>query len=315
MKVRQALLPFVLAVAAVPVAAEVPSWCSAADLGASERAICSDPTLGLLDRRLTLAYERARRVEDDLDQERWLANRDACGWDVTCLEYSYRGRIAELRAIARSAGGTVRGDGAGDAAGVAAGDGRRDEIGVSPLPRRPQDESPVAGTAPSRPGNAGPELAEAVTGGGGFDPATAALPMLDEMTPRPWCEADRLNPTERSICASRGLSRFDALLELVYGRAKARDADRAQVDWLRLERDACGTEILCIATAYAERIEALNAPFAREVERRHDVDVPPGHLPPPGWCRIWYPERPPGRQPAPTSCDVAVPAGAILIRG
>ena len=33
--------------------------------------------------------------------------------------------------------------------------------------------------------------------------------------------------------------------------------------------------------------------------------VPPGHLPPPGLCRVWLPDRPPGLQPAPTSCRAA----------
>ena len=33
--------------------------------------------------------------------------------------------------------------------------------------------------------------------------------------------------------------------------------------------------------------------------------IPPGHLPPPGECRVWYDGRPPGRQPAPTSCREA----------
>ena len=32
-------------------------------------------------------------------------------------------------------------------------------------------------------------------------------------------------------------------------------------------------------------------------------DVPPGHYPPPGECRIWYLGRPPGQQPPPTGCD------------
>ena len=44
-------------------------------------------------------------------------------------------------------------------------------------------------------------------------------------------------------------------------------------------------------------------------------DIPPGHLPPPGACRVWFPDRPPGRQPAPGACDVAVPPGAVLVRG
>ena len=33
--------------------------------------------------------------------------------------------------------------------------------------------------------------------------------------------------------------------------------------------------------------------------------VPPGHLPPPGQCRVWYDDRPPGRQLPPTSCSAA----------
>jgi hypothetical protein len=34
-------------------------------------------------------------------------------------------------------------------------------------------------------------------------------------------------------------------------------------------------------------------------------DVPPGHLPPPGQCRVWYDGRPPGHQPRATSCREA----------
>ena len=32
------------------------------------------------------------------------------------------------------------------------------------------------------------------------------------------------------------------------------------------------------------------------------LGIPPGHLPPPGHCRIWVPGRPPGHQPPPDSC-------------
>lgn len=44
--------------------------------------------------------------------------------------------------------------------------------------------------------------------------------------------------------------------------------------------------------------------------------VPPGHLPPPGQCRVWFPGRPPGQQPPPGNCFELrhrVPPGAYLI--
>jgi hypothetical protein len=33
--------------------------------------------------------------------------------------------------------------------------------------------------------------------------------------------------------------------------------------------------------------------------------IPPGQLPPPGQCRVWFDNRPAGRQPRPTSCREA----------
>jgi hypothetical protein len=50
----------------------------------------------------------------------------------------------------------------------------------------------------------------------------------------------------------------------------------------------------------------------------HQVSIPPGHMPPPGMCRIWYPDRPPGQQPPPGECHelrYRVPPGAFLVRG
>ena len=44
--------------------------------------------------------------------------------------------------------------------------------------------------------------------------------------------------------------------------------------------------------------------------------IPPGHLPPPGSCRIWFPGTPPGHQPPPGNCAQLagrVPRGAWLI--
>lgn len=48
------------------------------------------------------------------------------------------------------------------------------------------------------------------------------------------------------------------------------------------------------------------------------VQIPPGHMPPPGECRVWYPDRPPGQQPPPGPCGVLqfqVPVGAYLVQG
>ena len=46
------------------------------------------------------------------------------------------------------------------------------------------------------------------------------------------------------------------------------------------------------------------------------INIPPGHLPDPGQCRIWIPGTPPGHQPAAGECtELAqqVPPGAWLI--
>jgi hypothetical protein len=43
------------------------------------------------------------------------------------------------------------------------------------------------------------------------------------------------------------------------------------------------------------------------------LNIPKGHYPPHGECRIWFPDRPPGQQPPPGRCD-RVPPGAWLIR-
>lgn len=39
--------------------------------------------------------------------------------------------------------------------------------------------------------------------------------------------------------------------------------------------------------------------------RRGAQGIPPGHLPPPGECRVWYDGEPPGQQPPPTDCATA----------
>lgn len=50
----------------------------------------------------------------------------------------------------------------------------------------------------------------------------------------------------------------------------------------------------------------------------HSSPIPAGHMPPPGECRIWFPDRPAGQQPPPGNCydlERRVPPGAFIVRG
>jgi len=52
------------------------------------------------------------------------------------------------------------------------------------------------------------------------------------------------------------------------------------------------------------------------VYKYKQLGIPPGHLPPPGSCRIWIPGMPPGQQSPPGNCSDLqrrVPAGAWLV--
>jgi hypothetical protein len=47
-----------------------------------------------------------------------------------------------------------------------------------------------------------------------------------------------------------------------------------------------------------------------------ELGVPAGQLPPPGECRVWYPNWPSGDQPAPESCELAeanAPAQTVVL--
>ena len=58
--------------------------------------------------------------------------------------------------------------------------------------------------------------------------------------------------------------------------------------------------------------------YVKRHTKKRLFKIPPGHMPPPGKCRIWYPGRPPGHQPPAGDCEVLegyVPPGAWLIRG
>jgi hypothetical protein len=66
-------------------------------------------------------------------------------------------------------------------------------------------------------------------------------------------------------------------------------------------------------------VTALADDDGREHSHKHrHFHIPPGHLPPAGKCRIWFPDRPPGHQPPAGDCwtlSRQVPRGAFLIGG
>jgi hypothetical protein len=46
------------------------------------------------------------------------------------------------------------------------------------------------------------------------------------------------------------------------------------------------------------------------------LGIPPGHLPPPGLCRVWLSGTPPGHQPKARSCSLierTAPAGSLIV--
>ena len=82
------------------------------------------------------------------------------------------------------------------------------------------------------------------------------------------------------------------------------------------------TSLTCLRASLAGVLIALAGCVVYQepapVYEPQPVHIPPGHLPPPGQCRIWYPDRPPGHQPPPGSCRKLrhqVPPGAVLVQG
>ena len=70
---------------------------------------------------------------------------------------------------------------------------------------------------------------------------------------------------------------------------------------------ASRTVVVAGSRTPAPVVVTSDAGFARS------LGIPPGHLPPPGECRVWYPGRPPGQQPPPGPCGVRVPVGVWFL--
>jgi uncharacterized protein len=87
----------------VPAAAANPSFSCAGNLAPTEAVICSDDSLGALDRTLAGAYDRmyasfpvSERSTLTSVQRAWLAQRNACRTDKTCIRNAYLARLRQL---------------------------------------------------------------------------------------------------------------------------------------------------------------------------------------------------------------------------
>ncbi len=73
-----------------------------------------------------------------------------------------------------------------------------------------------------------------------------------------------------------------------------------------------------LSTILAFAALAAAAPLGAQGRDRHrgSDDIPAGHRPPPGMCRVWVDGVPPGQQPAPTDCKTAIrnrpPNGRVI---
>lgn len=85
-----------------------------------------------------------------------------------------------------------------------------------------------------------------------------------------------------------------------------------------IKRSYLRTAALAATVVLAGCVVYQEPPPPQPVYQAKPVKIPPGHLPPPGQCRIWFPDRPPGHQPPPGPCHVLehqVPPGAVLVHG
>jgi len=71
-----------------------PSWCNARHLNITEQTICTNDTLGKLDKKLAKSYRTSGASVQS--QREWLTQRDRCGNDIVCIKDSYKSRIKEL---------------------------------------------------------------------------------------------------------------------------------------------------------------------------------------------------------------------------
>jgi len=107
-----ALGALLIAISAIPAAAANPSFSCAGNLTPTEKTICADDSLAALDRALATAYrnkfdglpvESSNALDEvvrslAITQQAWLAHRNSCGTDRSCIQKAYRTRLTGLTA-------------------------------------------------------------------------------------------------------------------------------------------------------------------------------------------------------------------------
>lgn len=89
---------------------------------------------------------------------------------------------------------------------------------------------------------------------------------------------------------------------------------------MRLATVAAAAMAILAATACKPVLVEQPTPQRSEARRSPStaatLGIPPGHLPPPGQCRIWRPGTPPGHQAKSRSCtniERTAPAGSLIV--
>ena len=92
-----------VSLAIAPAASAAPSFSCGGNLAPTEAVICSDNSLATLDRELAAAYARmyasfpaSERGTLTAVQKGWLAQRNACRTDKTCIRNAYQARLRQL---------------------------------------------------------------------------------------------------------------------------------------------------------------------------------------------------------------------------
>lgn len=104
-----ALVPMPPATVPMPAPGEAPSFDCATSTRDVEQVICASAALSRLDRELAESYAALRNALDRnaADQLRssqvsWLARREACATNASCIEALYQARMLDLRSLQRS---------------------------------------------------------------------------------------------------------------------------------------------------------------------------------------------------------------------